>query len=165
MTFTIPADLHADLYPLAWLVGSWDGRGSAAYPGEEPVEFGQQVTFAADDRRFLMYSARSWRLDEAGEIVGPWHVEYGFWRPAADGGLSVVLVQPNGQAEVWLGNAQPAKVEIATDAVVRTADAENPYTAGHRLYGLVESQLLWAFDKATERQPMSSYAWARLERQ
>ena len=53
MTFTIPVDLHADLYPLAWLVGTWDGRGSTAYPGEEPVEFGQQVTFAADERPFL----------------------------------------------------------------------------------------------------------------
>jgi THAP4-like, heme-binding beta-barrel domain len=164
VTFTIPDGLHSDLYPLAWLVGTWDGRGSSAYPGEEPLDFGQQITFAADDRPFLSYAARSWVLDADGEVVRPLHVEYGFWRADGDG-VSVVLAQPNGQAEVWVGDIATAKIEIATDAVVRTLSADNPYTAGHRLYGLVDSQLLWAFDKATDSQPMSSFAWARLERQ
>ena len=74
-------------------------------------------------------------------------METGFWRPQPDGGLEVVMCHPAGIAEVWYGTIAGAKIELATDAVVRTATAED-YTAGQRLYGNVEGDLLWTFDKA-----------------
>ena len=55
------------------------------------------------------------------------------------------------------------KVELPTDAVVRTASAEE-YSAGQRLYGNVEGDLLWTFDKAAAGQPLQSHMWARLRR-
>ena len=80
-------------------------------------------------------------------------METGFWRPQPDGGLEVVLCHPDGFAEVWYGTVTGAKIELATDAVVRTASAED-YSAGQRLYGNVEGDLLWTFDKAAGGHPL-----------
>jgi hypothetical protein len=90
-------------------------------------------------------------------------METGFWRPRRDGTIEVVLCHPDGYAEVWYGKITGAKIELATDAVVRTASADE-YTAGQRLYGNVEGDLLWTFDRAAQGQPLQSYQWARLRR-
>jgi hypothetical protein len=61
------------------------------------------------------------------------------------------------------GVAEPAKVELRTDGVMRSPFAKE-YTAASRLYGLVESDLLWAMDMAAMGQPLQSHASARLKR-
>ena len=69
-----------------------------------------------------------------------------------------------GYAEVWYGSISGAKVELATDAVVRTALAED-YAAGQRSYGNVAGDLLWTFDKAAQGYGLQTqYMWARLRR-
>ncbi|HET9861368.1 MAG TPA: heme-binding beta-barrel domain-containing protein, partial [Nocardioidaceae bacterium] len=55
-------------------------------------------------------------------------------------------------------------IEIATDAVARTGTAKE-YNAGHRLYGLVEGDLLWAYDMAAMGQELQPHLWGRLVRQ
>ena len=55
MVFTIPEGLHPDLNPLAWLVGTWRGKGRGEYPTIEPFEFEQEVVFNHDGRPFLNY--------------------------------------------------------------------------------------------------------------
>ena len=47
--------------------------------------------------------------------------------------------------------------------VARTASAKD-YTAGRRLYGLVDGELLWAFDMAAVGQPLTSHLSGRLKR-
>ena len=37
MVFTIPEGLHPELNPLAWIVGTWRGKGRGEYPGIEPL--------------------------------------------------------------------------------------------------------------------------------
>ncbi|MET0695167.1 MAG: heme-binding beta-barrel domain-containing protein, partial [Propionibacteriaceae bacterium] len=63
----------------------------------------------------------------------------------------------------WYGKITGAKIELATDAVVRTVSADD-YSAGQRLYGNVEGDLLWTFDKAALGQPLQTNLWARLTR-
>jgi hypothetical protein len=46
--------------------------------------------------------------------------------------------------------------------VARTETAKE-YTAGHRLYGLVQGDLLWAFDMAAMGQSMQSHLSAQLK--
>jgi hypothetical protein len=53
MAFQIPEGLHPDLNPLAWLVGSWSGKGHGEYPGIESFQFAQEVTFAHDPNRII----------------------------------------------------------------------------------------------------------------
>jgi hypothetical protein len=47
--------------------------------------------------------------------------------------------------------------------VARTESAK-PYAAGHRLYGLVESDLMYAFDMAAMDLPLQSHVSAQLKR-
>ena len=90
-------------------------------------------------------------------------METGFWRPQEDGGLEVVLAHPTGITEIYIGEITGTKIELATDAVVRTATAKE-VTAGKRLYGLIGTDLGWAYDMAAVGQPLQSHVSAQLKR-
>jgi hypothetical protein len=163
MDFRIPDDLHAEVTPLAFLLGHWQGNGHGAYPTIDKFSFAQELAFTHDGRPFLHYLSRTWLLDDEGEAVRPLAVETGFFRPQPDGEVEVLLTHPTGVAEIYFGTINGAKLELRTDAVARTASAKE-YSAGHRLYGLVEGDLLWTFDMAAVGQPLQSHIWARLQR-
>ena len=171
MPFEIPADLHPDALPLAFLIGEWAGVGLGQYPTIEDFRFGQEVRFSyIPGKPFLEYVSRSWLIDEAGAKVRPLATESGYWRPAGllqDGRpgieLEVLLAHPTGITEIWLGELSGGKVELSTDAVARTATAKE-YAAGRRLYGLVKGDLYWTFDMAAMGQPMTNHLAAQLKR-
>lgn len=162
MPFEIPADLHPDLMPVAWLLGNWHGDGHGDYPTIEPFTFEQDVVFAHDTRPFLHYFSRTWITDDNGERVRPGALETGFLRPKGQN-LELVLAHPTGYAEVWYGEVDGPRITLATDIVARTSTAKE-YTAGQRMYGLVEGDLMYAFDMAAEGQEMQSHLWGRLAR-
>jgi hypothetical protein len=54
-------------------------------------------------------------------------------------------------------------MELATDAVVRSESAKE-YTGGKRMYGYVNSELLYAYDMAAMGQALQPHLWARLQR-
>jgi THAP4-like, heme-binding beta-barrel domain len=159
----IPAELHPDCVPLAWMLGTWEGVGVGGYPTIEDFQFGQEIEFSHNGKPFLAYTSRTWRLDAGGKPTEPLATETGFWRPRPNNELEVVLAHSAGIAEIWLGEIDGAKIEMRTDVVARTASAKE-YTAGHRLYGLVDGDLLWAFDMAAMGQPLQSHISARLKR-
>ena len=163
MPFEIPSDLHPDLMPVVWLLGNWHGNGQGDYPTIEPYTYEQDVIFAHDTRPFLHYFSRSWITDEAGERIGPGALETGFLRVVDGKQLELVLAHPTGYAEVWYGELDGARISLATDIVARTSTAKE-YTAGQRMYGLVEGDLLYAHDMAAEGQSMQSHLWGRLQR-
>jgi hypothetical protein len=161
--FEILADLHPDLVPYAWLLGQWQGSGRGDYPTIAAYQFGQEVAFAHDGRPFLHYFSRSWIVDDAGTTVREGALETGFLRPQADNEFEFVLAHSAGFAEIWYGRLDGARLDMATDLVARTASAKE-VTAGKRLYGLVEGQLMYAYDMAAVGQPMQSHTWAQLKR-
>ncbi|MDP9396483.1 MAG: FABP family protein [Actinomycetota bacterium] len=169
----LPADLAPQLVPLGWLLGTWRGVGVGGAPESGDYRFGQEVTFSSDGRDFLAYDSRTWLLDDEGNEVRPHEREAGYWRPAAQGPgeearpagveLEVVLASERGVVEIYVGRAEGARIELSTDVVARTASAE-PYAAGHRLYGQVEGDLLYAYDSAPGETPLRPHLSARLRR-
>ncbi|MET0783878.1 FABP family protein [Orlajensenia leifsoniae] len=195
----LPVELPAELVPLSWLLGVWEGSGVIDYTiGEASVthEFGQRVSFSHDGLPHLNYTSYSWLFptEEGGEPT-PLVTETGYWRlsrqlgdadagPAmlpgvgerpfrdaesvetlrnAAGGfdIEVTLVHPGGVAELYLGQVKGPRIDLATDAVMRTQGAK-PYSAATRLYGLVDSHLLWAWDIAALGQDLRTHSSGRL---
>ena len=164
MAFEIPTDLHPDLASSAWLIGTWHGNGRGDYPTIDAFAYEQEVAFAHDGRPFLHYFSRTWITDDDGERLRPGALETGFLRPSgAESEVELVLAHPTGYAEIWYGKAEGPRITLATDVVARTLTAKE-YTAGQRMYGLVEGALMYAIDMAAEGQEMQSHLWGRLER-
>jgi hypothetical protein len=83
----------------------------------------------------------------------------------ADGGfdIEVSLVHPLGVSELYVGQIKGPRIDLATDAVLRTPSAKE-YSAATRLYGLVESKLLWAWDIAALGQDLRTHSSGSLSR-
>lgn len=195
----LDADVPAELGPLSWLLGVWEGSGVLSYDIDTEVlggEFGQRVSFSHDGLPYLNYSSYAWREGEDG-AQQPLMVETGYWRlsrdaTAADPGpgmlegvgpasfatasdvetlrnaqgafdVEVSLVHPGGVSELYLGQVNGPRIDLVTDAVLRSGTAKE-HTASTRMYGLVENHLLWAWDLAALGHDLRSHASARLAR-
>ncbi len=161
--FTLDPTIHPDIAPLAWLVGRWEGTGLLGYPTIESATFEQEIVVSHDERPFLRWESRSWILDEQGERVRAAGTELGFWRPAGEGHAELLLTHPTGIVEMYYGTAEPARVELQTDGVIRSPQAKE-YTAAKRMYGLVNSKLMWVMDMAAMGEPLTSHLSAELSR-
>ena len=158
-----PPEMHPDLAPLSFLLGRWEGAGVVGYPTIESANFGQEISFSHNGKPFLIYTSRTWLLDEDGTIGRPLSTESGYWRPQPDGVIELVLAHPTGIVEIYIGQQTGTKIELATDAIARTSTAKE-VTAGKRLYGLIGADLGWAYDMAAVGQPLQSHVSAQLKR-
>lgn len=163
MPFELDLDLPRELAPLAWLVGRWEGTGAVGYPTIESASFAQEVTVSHDGRPFLEWRSRTWLLDDDGNRVRPLASELGYWRPLPDNEVELLLTHPTGIVELYYGRTQTARVELQTDGVLRSPTAKE-YSAATRLYGYVNSNLMWAMDMAAMGQPLQSHVSAELKR-
>lgn len=202
--FELNASLPAEIVPLSWLLGIWEGSGVISYRVDDDDvrehEFGQRIAFTQDGTPHVQYSSVAWLAD--GDAVDdferrPLFSEIGYWRlarplGAADPGpgmlpgrgdpvytdaeavetlrndrggfdVEVSILQPGGVTELYLGTVAGPRIDLGTDAVVRTASAKE-YAAATRLYGLVDEHLLWAWDIAALGQDLRTHASARLAR-
>ena len=196
--FDLDAGLPAEIVPLAWLLGIWEGTGVLSYRVGDDVresEFGMRLAFTQDGAPHVQYTCSAWQL--GAEYPVPYYSEIGYWRlsrplGAGDPGpgmlpadsepafttadavetlrnaqgafdLEVSIVQPGGVSEVYVGQVDGPRIDLATDAVMRTAGAKE-YSAATRLYGLVDDHLLWAWDIAALGQDLRTHASGRLAR-
>jgi hypothetical protein len=106
----LPTDLPADLVPLSWLVGVWDGTGVIDYGDHEYTgEFTHRVSFSHDGGDYLNYSAEAWLHDDGAADGSRTRLvaEMGYWR----------LSRPAGDSD-----AGPGLLPPAASSVPRTAD-------------------------------------------
>ena len=162
-TFSIPEGLHPELNPLAWLVGTWRGKGQGEYQNIENFQFAHEVTFNHDGRPFLSYFSRSWLIDDDNEIIAPAAQETGFWRIKPNNVLEVVISHSTGISEGWVGRFDGPKIQLIMDRGYSSPTAK-VVTAGARLYGLVEGELFYAYDMAAEGQTLQAHIWSTLPR-
>ena len=161
-------DLHPALLGLLPYIGVWRGRGRGGYPTIDDFDYGQEIRISHDGRPFLHYESRAWLLDGESKPIRPAGREIGWWRPVMNGDkatdeIEATMVSPTGIMELYLGQVAGTRVELGTDAVVRTATAKE-VTAGHRLFGIVEGALLYAQDMAAVGHGLSPHLSARLLR-
>jgi Domain of unknown function (DUF1794). len=198
--FDLDADLPAEVVPLSWLLGVWEGSGVISYRVGDDVreyEFGQRVAFTQDGGPVVQYACSTWITGDAADSPAPHFSELGYWRLArklgpADPGpgmlpglgeplytsaeavetlrndagsfdLEVSILHAGGVSELYLGTVAGPRIDLGTDAVVRSASAKE-YAAATRLYGLVENHLLWAWDIAALGQDLRTHASGRLAR-
>ena len=107
--------------------------------------------------------ARSWITDESGEFVRNAAMESGFMRCHEGGKVELLLSHSSGISEIWYGHADGGKVELHTAGVSFTETAKE-VTAGSRMYGNVEGDLLYAYDMAATGHELQPHLWARLKR-
>lgn len=156
-------DVDAALLSLLPLLGEWHGEGQAAGGGRDH-RFGQWIRFSHDGRGFLAYESRTWRLTDDGELVGPDARESGFWRPRGRDDVELLVANPDGLVELYVGRARTTTSwELTTDVLARTPDAPL-VTRAVRLYGIVDGALMYAIDRAEADQPLRPTTSARLER-
>jgi len=85
-------------------------------------------------------------------------------RNAAGGfDIEVSIVHPRGVSELYLGQVKGPRIDLATDAVVRTSTAKE-YSAATRIYGLVDAKLLWAWDIAALGNDLRTHSSGTLSR-
>jgi nitrobindin-like protein len=161
-------DLHPYLLGLLPFIGVWRGRGSGEYPTIEPFEFAQELRISHDGRPVLAYESRAWLVTPEGEPIRPGGREVGWWRPVVVDGratdeVEALFCTPTGIMELHVGQITGVRIEFSTDAVMRTATAKE-VNAGHRLYGIVDRDLLYAQDMAAVGQPLTSHLAAKLTR-
>ncbi len=162
--FQLDTDLPEPLRPLAWLIGRWQGAGVVGYPTMSGSHnFGQEIVCSFEGRGFLEWRSTSWLLDNDGNMVRPSASELGYWRPVDGGEVELLLVHPTGILEMYAGTAEPARVELHTDSVIRSRTAKE-YSAATRMYGLVNSDLMWVMDMAAMGHPPTAHASAQLKR-
>lgn len=174
MTFALPDDLAPEVYPLAWLVGTWVGHGVIDYPDIPASDFRQEISFTHDGGPYLTYTSTMTLIGMDGEVGHVWSVESGFWRVATSTSagvelkdfqhpLEVVMADAAGLVAVYVGAIGNGRVDLATDLMART-DSAAEVNGATRLYGNVNGELMWAWDLAAFGHPLQSYASARLAR-
>ena len=80
----LPTDLPADIVPLSWLLGVWEGTGVIDYEADGAAfqgEFAHRVSFSHDGGDYVNYAASAWLLGD-GEVRTPLVAETGYWRLA-----------------------------------------------------------------------------------
>lgn len=77
--------------------------------------------------------------------------------------LEVSIIHPGGVSELYLGQLNGPRIDLVTDAVMRSASAKE-HSASSRLYGLVDKHLLWAWEIAALGSKLISHASGRLAR-
>ncbi len=123
------AELHSVCRPLAFLLGTWQGTGTGAYPTIEDFSYAEEISFTHVGKPFVAYVQKT---REVGTGL-PLHAEAGYLRPQGDGRIELVLAQPSGIAEMLEGTVEGRDIQLASTALLGTASAK-PIVATERRF-------------------------------
>ena len=153
-------DLHPDLRPLRFLIGTWEGGGEGDYPTVEPFTYRERTRFEDIGDAFIPYSLESWAHDDG----APLHLERGFLRLGpTPRTVELVLAHPLGLTEVSEGVLEGTTMELVSRTIGRTRTG-SPVTGLARRYRVEGDVLHYELDMAVKGTPTTRHLAGELRR-
>ena len=121
--------LHPELAAVGFLVGNWSGCGRGSYPGSEPFDYEEELTFSHTGKPVLMYTMRT----SLGPGGPPSHAEHGFWRCRDGNHVDCVAAHATGHVEISSGMVDRTAVEMASTSVAAWPGSKEVVALGRRL--------------------------------
>ncbi len=143
--------------PLAFLLGTWRGKGTGHYPTIDDFSYEEEVTFSSNGKPFLIYTQKTWAPDGS-----PLHGESGYLRPAPSG-IEFVLAHPFGAVEICEGTLLDHRFDLASTSVTSTSTAA-PVSSTRRVIEVSGDSLHYDFYMATPEVPLEHHLEASLTR-
>lgn len=151
-------ELHPDLIPIQFLIGTWRGPGRGEYPTIDPFTYTEEASFLpGPGKPFLQYAQRTRGADGL-----PLHSETGFLRMTLQG-PELVVAQPTGLTEVHSGVLDGTTLEFRSISMGATHTAK-AVAEVRRLLTVEGDSLSYTLDMAYAAAPLSLHLEARLER-
>lgn len=152
--------MNPALEPLAFLLGTWVGEGRGEYPTIEEFGYREEVTFAENGKPFLVYSQKTWAIDDG----RPLHAETGYWRPGASPqAVEVILAHPFGITEIQEGTVAGRSLRLRSSTVAATVTAKD-ILAVERDVDVVGDELRYAVRMAAVGVELTHHLAATLQR-
>lgn len=152
-------DLHPDIEPIGFLVGTWRGAGSGSYPTIEGFSYNEEITFGHVGKPFLAYGQKT----KHAETGLPMHAESGYWRLHDGRNAELVLAHPTGIVEVLAGSWADGVFDLRSVSVVGTPTAKS-VTETHRRFEIVGDELRYDVAMAAVGEPLTHHLSAVLQR-
>ncbi|NND02484.1 MAG: FABP family protein [Acidimicrobiia bacterium] len=152
-------ELHSDVSHLAFLLGTWKGKGRGDYPTIEGFDYFEESIYSHVGKPFLTYSQRTKGVDGL-----PLHAEVGYLRPVGSDQVELVLAHPFGVTEIQTGSVAGQSMRLATTSVSLTPTAKDIRSLT-RSVDVVEAEMTYLIEMAAVDQPLQFHLEARLERQ
>jgi hypothetical protein len=151
---------HLNYSSYTWLLDPSTGSGQATGPGPLATETGywrlSRPATEGDPGPGMLPGVGVRPFSTAKSVEALRNASGGF-------DLDVSILHPGGVSELYLGQVKGPRIDLSTDAVLRSANAKE-HTASTRMYGLVDKHLLWAWDIAALGQSLTTHASGRLAR-
>ena len=161
MTTKPAAQLHPDVEPLAFLLGTWRGEGEGNYPTIDPFRYGEEVTFSHVGKPFIAYQQKTWSAEDR----RPLHCEYGYFRCPGLGRVELVVAHPTGHNETSEGSLVARTLSLTSTAVCCTASAKAVEGVTRVVSVSADgSQLQYKLGMAAVSQPLGPHLHATLTR-
>jgi hypothetical protein len=157
-------DIHLDIEPISFLLGTWEGDGVGIYPTIDDFSYREEISFAAPPGKpFLYYSQKTWRAEGHPEAGAPLHTECGYVRPVEGGGAELVIAQPSGIVEVHSGTVEGSAVTFTSELVASTRTAKE-VTSVDRMISVDGDTLSYELWMGAVEQPHQLHLKATLNR-
>lgn len=157
------AELHPDVAALAPLLGTWEGEGAGEYPTIDAFNYRESVTFSHVGKPFLAYAQRTWH-----PVSGlPMHSETGYVRMPAPRTVEIVMAQPTGLAELYLGGIvvddEILVVDVRSTSIGSTPSAKDVVVT-ERTLSVSGNELRYTFRMAAVGLPLQHHLSATMRR-
>ena len=156
----IGPELHPDIEPLAFLLGTWVGGGTGEYPTIASFGYREEIRFWHIGKPYIAYTHSAWGLDDG----RPMHGETGFLRlPGGAVAVELVVAHPNGIAEVSVGTIDGHRLRLRSTAVTAAPTAKR-HDAVARAIDVDGDVLRYTLEMAAVGQPLVIHLAATLRR-